>query len=145
FDVAASLASIDAKTTKDVQTLAGRRPVTIASGARLPGTARLQTALQGNYRFTGPLGSAGRFNITHTHVGERMIDLTAFYKAPAYDTVDLGVSFSKANWTLAASLSNVADGRGIMNIQGTPSGSQAFQQYYLQRPRTLDVSLRYDF
>ena len=145
FDVAASLASIDAKTTKDVQTLAGRAPVTIASGARLPGTAKLQTALQGNYRFAGPFGSAGRFNITHTHVGERVIDLTAFYKAPAYDTVDLGVSFNKANWTLAAGLSNVADKRGIMNIQGTPDGNQAFQQYYLQRPRTLDVSLRYDF
>jgi hypothetical protein len=32
-----------------------------------------------------------------------------------------------------------------MNIQGTPTGSQVFQQYYLQRPRTLDVSVRYDF
>lgn len=145
FDVAASLAHIDAKTTKDVQTLAGRAPVTIAAGARLPGTAKLQTALQGNYRFTGPLGSAGRLNITHTHVGERVIDLTAFYKAPAYDTVDLGVNFNKGNWTLAAALSNVADQRGIMNIQGTPDGNQAFQQYYLQRPRTLDVSVRYDF
>jgi iron complex outermembrane receptor protein len=145
FDVAASLARIDAKTTQDVQTLAGRAPVTIASGARLPGTAKLQTALQGNYRFAGPLDSAGRFSITHTHVGERVIDLTAFYKAPAYDTVDLGVSFNKANWTLAAGLSNVADKRGIMNIQGTPDGNQAFQQYYLQRPRTLDISVRYDF
>jgi outer membrane receptor protein involved in Fe transport len=145
FDVAASLAHIDAKTTKDVQTLAGRQPVTIASGARLPGTARLQTALQGNYRFTGPLGSAGRFNITHTHVGERVIDLTGFYKAPAYDTIDLGVNFNKGPWTVAAGIGNVADKRGIMNIQGTPDGNQAFQQYYLQRPRTLDVSVRYDF
>ncbi len=145
FDVSASLASIDAKTTKDVQTLAGRRPVTIASGARLPGTAKLQTALQANYRFAGPLGSSGRFNVTHTHVGERVLDLTAFYKAPAYDTVDLGVNFSKGNWTVAGGLSNVGDKRGIMNIQGTPDGSQVFQQYYLQRPRTLDVSLRYDF
>jgi hypothetical protein len=145
FDLAASVASIDAKTSKDVRTLAGRTPVTIASGARLPGTAKLQSALQGNYRFAGPLDSAGRFNITHTHVGERVIDLTAFYKAPAYDTVDLGVSFNKASWTLAAGLSNVADKRGIMNIQGTPDGNQAFQQYYLQRPRTLDVSVRYNF
>ena len=145
FDVAASLASIDAKTTQDVKTLAGRAPVTIASGARLPGTAKLQTALQGNYRFTGPLGSAGRFNVTHTHVGERVIDLTAFYKAPAYEALDLGLSFSKGNWTLAASLTNATDERGIMNIQGTPDGNKNFQQYYLQRPRTLDLSVRYDF
>ncbi len=145
FDVAASLASIDAKTTQDVKTLAGRAPVTIASGARLPGTAKLQTALQGNYRFTGPLGSAGRFNVTHTHVGERVIDLTAFYKAPAYEALDLGLSFSKGNWTLAASLTNATDERGIMNIQGTPDGNKNFQQYYLQRPRTTSVSLRYDY
>jgi outer membrane receptor protein involved in Fe transport len=146
FDVAASLASIDAKTTQDVKTLAGRPPaVTIASGARLPGTAKLQTALQGNYRFSGPLGSSGRFNITHTHVGERVIDLTAFYKAPAYEALDLGLSFSKGNWTVAAGLGNATDERGIMNIQGTPDGNKTFQQYYLQRPRTLDLSVRYDF
>jgi outer membrane receptor protein involved in Fe transport len=145
FDLAASLASIDAKTTQDVKTLAGRAPVTIASGARLPGTAKLQTALQGNYRFSGPFGSAGRFNITHTHVGERVIDLTAFYKAPAYEALDLGLSFSKGNWTVAAGLGNATDERGIMNIQGTPDGNKTFQQYYLQRPRTLDLSVRYDF
>ncbi|PUE47329.1 TonB-dependent receptor [Limnohabitans sp. 2KL-51] len=145
FDVAASLASIDAKTTQNVQTLAGRAPVTIASGTQLPGTAKMQTALQGNYRFSGPLGSAGRFNVTHTHVGDRMIDLTGFYKAPAYHALDLGVSFNKGNWLLAAGLTNATDQRGIMNIQGTPDGNKTFQQYYLQRPRTLDLSVRYDF
>ena len=145
FDVAASLASTDAKTTQAVQTLAGRAPVTIASGARLPGTAKMQSALQANYRFSGPFGSAGRFNVTHTHVGERVIDLTAFYKAPAYESLDLGVNFSKGNWILAAGLTNATDQRGIMNIQGTPDGNKNFQQYYLQRPRTLDLSVRYDF
>jgi outer membrane receptor protein involved in Fe transport len=145
FDVAASLARIDAKTTQDVQTMAGRAPVTIASGAQLPGTAKLQTALQGNYRFSGPFGTAGRFNVTHTHVGDRVIDLTAFYKAPAYDALDLGVSFNKDNWTMSAGLTNATDSRGIMNIQGTPDGNKSFQQYYLQRPRTLDLSVRYDF
>ena len=145
FDVAASLASIDAKTTQDVTTLAGRAPVTIASGAQLPGTAKLQTAMQGSYRFIGPMGSAGRFNVTHTHVGDRVIDLTAFYKAPAYHSLDLGMNFSKGKWLLAAGLTNATDQRGIMNIQGTPDGNKNFQQYYLQRPRTLDLSVRYDF
>ena len=145
FDIAASMASIDAETTQDVMTMAGRAPVTIASGAQLPGTAKLQTALQGNYRFSGPLGSAGRFNVTHTHVGERVIDLTAFYKAPAYNSLDLGMSFNKGNTTLLAGLTNATDERGIMNIQGTPDGNKNFQQYYLQRPRTLSLSVRYDF
>jgi hypothetical protein len=145
FDVAASLASIDAKTTQSVQTMAGRAPVTIASGTQLPGTAKMQTALQGNYRFSGPFGTAGRFNVTHTNVGDRVIDLTGYYKAPAYESLDFGVNLSKGNWILAAALTNATDQRGIMNIQGTPDGNKNFQQYYLQRPRTLDLSVRYDF
>ena len=145
FDVAASLASIDAKTTQSVQTMAGRAPVTIASGTQLLGTAKMQTALQGNYRFSGPFGTAGRFNVTHTNVGDRVIDLTGYYKAPAYESLDFGVNLSKGNWILAAALTNATDQRGIMNIQGTPDGNKNFQQYYLQRPRTLDLSVRYDF
>jgi iron complex outermembrane recepter protein len=144
FDVNASLASIDAKTTADVAVPAGRGSALVKSGARLPGTARLQTALQGNYRFAGPLGSAGRFNLTHTHVGSRTFDLTAFYSAPGYDTVDMGLSFAKDNWTLSATVDNAADKRGISNIQGTPAGG-AFAQYYLQRPRSVTVTLRYDY
>lgn len=144
FDVAASLAYVDAKTTADVQTLAGRKPLTISSGARLPGTAKLQTALQASYRFAGPWDSAGRVNATHTHVGQRTMDLAAFNSAPGFDTLDLGSSFAKDNWTLAASVANVTDKKGILSVTGTPDGS-AFKQYYLQRPRTLSVSLRYDY
>jgi hypothetical protein len=59
--------------------------------------------------------------------------------------LDFGVNLSKGNWILAAALTNATDQRGIMNIQGTPDGNQNFQQYYLQRPRTLDLSVRYDF
>ncbi|MFN0184940.1 MAG: TonB-dependent receptor [Aquabacterium sp.] len=144
FDVAASVAYIDAKTTKDVTTLIGRGPGVIASGAKLPGTAKLQTALQANFRFAGPFDSQGRFNATHTHLGKRKMDLTGFYEAPSFSTLDLGLSFAKGNWTLATGLSNVTDERGILSITGTPTGS-AFQQYYLQRPRTLNMSLRYDY
>jgi hypothetical protein len=59
--------------------------------------------------------------------------------------LDLGLSFNKDNWTMSAGLTNATDSRGIMNIQGTPDGNKSFQQYYLQRPRTLDLSVRYDF
>jgi iron complex outermembrane recepter protein len=144
FDMALSLAYIDAKTTADVTTRIGRRTAIIASGARLPGTAKLQAALQGNYRFAGPFDSQGRVNATYTHLGERVMDLTAFYKAPAFDTLDLGMSFAKDNWTLAAGLANVANKKGILSLTGTPTGGD-FQQYYLQRPRTFSMSLRYDF
>jgi iron complex outermembrane recepter protein len=144
FDTALSLAYIDAKTTKDVTTRLGRSTAIIASGARLPGTAKLQAALQGNYRFAGPFDSQGRVNATYTHLGERKMDLNAFYAAPAFDTLDLGTSFAKDNWTLAAGLANVTNKKGILSLTGTPTGGD-FKQYYLQRPRTFSVSLRYDY
>jgi iron complex outermembrane recepter protein len=144
FDMAASLAYIDAKTTEAVNTLAGRSPITIASGAKLPGTAKLQVAMQGSYRFAGPLDSAGRLNATLTHVGERTMDLAAFNSAPGFTTLDLGASFVKDKWTVTAGLANVTDKRGILSITGTPDGS-AFKQYYLQRPRTLSIAMRYDY
>lgn len=144
FDVAASFAYIDAETTKDVATLIGRAPGVIASGAQLPGTAKLQTAIQANYRFAGPFDSLGRFNATHTYLGKRKMDLTGFYEAPSFSTLDLGLSFAKDNWTLGLGVNNVTDSRGILSITGTPTGG-AFKQYYLQRPRTFNVSLRFDY
>lgn len=144
FDLAASVAYIDAKTTADVSVRPGRQTIIIKSGAELPGTAKLQTALQANYRFAGPFESQGRFNATYTSIGKRKMDLTGFYEAPGFSTLDLGLSFVRGNWTLATGLSNVTDERGILSITGTPTGG-AFQQYYLQRPRTLNVSLRYDY
>jgi outer membrane receptor protein involved in Fe transport len=140
FEMAASLAYLDAKTTSDVVTSPGQ---VINSGTRLPGSARLQAALQANLRFTGPLDSKGRFNATYTHVGSRYTDLAGSYVAPAYDTLDLGLSIARENWTLATNLNNATDERGILSRTGSPF-LPTFGQYYLQRPRTLTVSLRYD-
>ena len=141
FDVAASLAYLDAKTTSNVVTGPGQ---VISSGTRLPGSARLQAALQANLRFAGPLDSQGRFNATYTHVGSRYTDLGGSYVAPAYDTLDLGLSLARESWTLAANLTNATDERGILSRTGSPFLS-TFGQYYLQRPRTMTVSLRYDY
>jgi iron complex outermembrane receptor protein len=33
----------------------------------------------------------------------------------------------------------------VLSITGAPAGVGPFAQYFLQRPRTLTVSLRYDF
>ena len=70
FDVAASLASIDAKTKAAVDIPSGGpTSITAPAGSRLPGTPKLQAALQGNARFAGPMETEGRFNATYTHVG----------------------------------------------------------------------------
>jgi iron complex outermembrane recepter protein len=145
LDLSASMAYIDAKTRAAVTIPARPTPIAVAAGARLPGTAEMQWALQGNYRFAGPLGSQGRANATFTHVGDRVMFLGGNKPADAYDTLDLGVQFAKGAWTLAAGLTNATDERGVMSITGAPAGVGAFAQYFVQRPRTMTVSLRYDY
>ncbi len=146
FDVNASLASIDAKTREAVKiTCGGPCTKDVPSGSRLPGTANLQAALQANIRFAGPMGSQGRANATLTHVGDRVMFLGGNQPAGAYDTLDLGVNFVRENWTLAAGVANFTDEKGVLSVSGAPAGVGSFAQYFLQRPRTLTVSLRYDY
>jgi iron complex outermembrane recepter protein len=146
FDVAASLAYTDAKTKADtVIPSGGPTTLTAPSGSRLPGTPRLQAAVQGNLRFAGPLETQGRVNATYTHVGDRVQFLGGNKPAEAYDTLDLGASLARDNWTLAAGVANVTNEKGVLSITGAPAGVGTFAQYFLQKPRTLTVSLRYDY
>jgi outer membrane receptor protein involved in Fe transport len=146
FDVAASLAYTDAKTKADtVIPSGGPTTITAPSGSRLPGTPRLQAALQANLRFAGPLDTQGRVNATYTHVGDRVQFLGGNKPADAYDTLDLSASLARANWTLAAGVANLTNEKGVLSITGAPAGVGTFAQYFLQKPRTLTVSLRYDY
>jgi iron complex outermembrane receptor protein len=144
-DLAASLAYVDA-TTKAAVTIPSGGPTSIpvASGARLPGTPRLQGTLQGNLRFAGPFGSQGRASATYAHTGDRVMFLGGNKPADAYDSLDLGLQFAKGSWTLAAGLANATNEKGVLSITGAPAGVGPFAQYFLQRPRTFSVSLRYD-
>jgi len=146
LDFNASLASIKAETTEAVLIPSGGpTSVTAPSGSRLPGTPDLQAALQANLRFTGPFDSQGRFNATYTHIGDRVMFLGGNKPAAAYDTIDLGLNFVRDKFTLATGVSNVTNEKGVMSITGAPAGVGAFAQYFLQRPRTMTVSLRYDY
>ncbi|MFO0443166.1 MAG: TonB-dependent receptor, partial [Betaproteobacteria bacterium] len=146
FDVAASLAYMDAETKASVTIPSGGpTSITVGPGARLPGTPKLQAALQANARFAGPFDSQGRVNATYTHVGDRVMFLGGNKPADAYDTLDLGLQFTRDKLTLAAGLANATNEKGVLSITGAPAGVGPFAQYFLQRPRTLTVSLRYDF
>ena len=46
---------------------------------------------------------------------------------------------------MAAGLDNATNEKGVQSITGAPAGVGTFAQYFLQRPRTLTVSLRYDY
>ena len=146
LDFNASLASVDAKTRAEVLIPNGRGGnIPAPTGSRLPGTPKLQAALQGNLRFAGPLESQGRVNATYTRVGSRVMFLGGNKPADAYDTLDLGLNLYQGNFTLAAGVNNVTNEKGVLSITGAPAGIGAFAQYFLQRPRTTTVSLRYDY
>ena len=141
FDVAATVAYLDAKTRSNV---VNSRGGLIPAGSRLPGSAHLQTALSANARFDGPLGSQARFNATLTTIGDRVMDIDQNYRAGGFGTLDLGLNFVRDRWTLLTSVGNVFDKRGILSLTGTPGGG-AFAQYYVERPRSFNVALRYDY
>ena len=65
--------------------------------------------------------------------------------AAAYDTIDVGLNYVRDKFTLATGVSNLSNEKGIMSITGAPAGMGSFSQYFLQRPRTMTVSLRYDY
>lgn len=146
FDMSANIAYTDAKTRTDVTIpTGGPTSKVVPSGSKMPGTPKLQAALQGNLNFAGPMGASGRANLTYTHVGDRVMFLGDNKPADAYDTVDVGLEFALDKWVLAAGVKNVTDERGVQSITGAPAGVGPFAQYFLQRPRTLTLSVRYDF
>jgi outer membrane receptor protein involved in Fe transport len=146
FDVAASFAYIDAVTKAPVSVPSGgAASVAVPSGSPLPGTAHLQAALQGNAKFAGPFESQGRFNATFTRVGDRVMFLGNNKPAAGFNTLDLGLNFARGNWTVATGLANATNEKGVLSITGAPAGVGSFAQYFLQRPRTATVSLRYDY
>ncbi|MFT7773100.1 TonB-dependent receptor [Roseateles sp.] len=145
FDVALSAAYTDAKTEVPTEVPNGRGAMTAPAGSRLPGTPKWQAALQAGYRFAGPMNSTGRAFGTYSYVGDRVMYLSGNKPADAYDTLDLGTSFSSDHWTISGILSNVTDSKGVQSITGAPAGVGSFAQYFLQKPRTLTVSLRYDY
>ena len=145
FDLALSAAYTDAKTEVAVEVPNGAGAITAPAGSRLPGAPHLQAALQAGYNFSGPMGSSGRAFGTYSYVGDRIMYLSGNKPAEAYDTLDLGASFSDQHWTLSGILANASNSKGVQSITGAPAGVGGFAQYFLQRPRTLTVSLRYDY
>jgi iron complex outermembrane recepter protein len=146
FDFAASIAYTSAKTLEAVAIPSGGpTSITAPSGSRLPGVSPLQFALQGNYKFAGPFDTQGRVNVTLTSVDKRVMFLGDAKPADGFETIDLGVSLARENWTFAAGLANATNEKGVLSITGAPAGQGPFAQYFLQRPRTLTASLRYDY
>lgn len=135
----AQLAYTDAATTADYTAGSG---AIVRAGARLPGTARLQSTLQGSYSTAGPARSSVRYSATYSSVGGRVFDIEGRGAAPGYGQLDLRTGIERSNWSLTLFLNNLADRRGVAGA--TAGANLAFVDYYLIRPRTAGLTLRYD-
>jgi len=135
-DLAAAF--IDAKTTVAYTGLAG----TVPSGSRLPGSARSQLTLAPRYSFEGPAGTSGRFSSVISQIGARNFDIAGSGSAPGYTTLDLRLSLARDAWEFTLFANNATDKRGI--VGALADAAYPFRDYYLVRPRTIGVSLRWD-
>jgi outer membrane receptor protein involved in Fe transport len=114
----------------------------IASGTRLPGTAKMQGSFNATQTFDGPWSSSGRLSALVAYTGKRYAQIDSDLVLPAYTTVDLRSTLSWNAVELSAYVNNAS------NAKGLSSGVDFFTTYaefYPIRPRTLGVSVRYDF
>lgn len=142
-----SIAYTDATIKSDFISASG---VAVESGTRLPGVAKLQTTLDGSYNFAGPLDTQGTFTTVLQYVGSRRAQLDAGLVLPGYTTADLRLSLRKNDWELSAYVQNAADKRGQSSAAVNYStylnpGSVNYTEWYPIRPRTVGMSLRYDY
>jgi iron complex outermembrane receptor protein len=141
-EIAAGLAYTDARTTAAFTASSG---ALVASGARLPGTARWQSTLQLGYAFAGPAASQGSVTATHSHVGPRVFDIEGRSKAAGYALFDLRLAFVSGPWALSAGVNNLLDSRGVGGASAVyRPGLVSYVDYYVVKPRTVVLSLRHD-
>jgi outer membrane receptor protein involved in Fe transport len=140
--LSATLAYTDAVTASPFTSKNGN---VVAEGTRMPGTAKIQSFLQGTYLFAGPENTSGKLTLVHAFTGDRTLSIDSGGVAAAYGQLDARVSFAKDNWQLGFYLNNLTDKRGING--GSPVatfGGSSYTDYYLIKPRTAGVTLRYD-
>lgn len=122
----------------------------VASGTDLPGSAKFQATADASYNFAGPIDSSGSVSAVLQYLGKRKAQLDADLELPAYTTLDLRLNFGWTHWELGAFVQNVTDKRGQSSAAVNYSsyqnpGAVNFTQWYPIRPRTVGVTLRYDY
>lgn len=124
--------------------------IVVASGTRLPGVARLQASADATWRFAGPGDSAASLSAVLQHTGSRTAQLDADLVLPGYSTVDLRLAFAWKDVEATFYVQNLADSRGQSSAAVNYAtylnpGTVNYTEWYPIRPRTVGVTLRYDY
>ncbi len=138
FSLRGMLAYTDAATSGGI-TISG---VDIPSGTPLPGTAEIQATVDATYSFAGPFDSSGRLSAVLAHTGKRRAQIDSAMTLPAYTTADLRLTLGWSQIELSAFVTNATNEHGI---SGGVDYFTTYTEFYPIRPRTVGVSVRYDF
>ena len=147
FSLDGSLAVTDAKLRASFVSASGRA---VDSGTTLPGVAKIQSTLDATYHFAGPFQTNASLSGVLQYVGKRNAQVDADLVLPAYTTADLRLAFGWSNWEVTGYVQNVTDKRGESAAQVNYStyqnpGAVNYTEWYPIKPRTIGVSLRYDY
>ena len=134
---ATAMAYTDAKTTEFYASSTGPVP----SGTPLPGTPKFQIANQATYSFAAPFDTSGRVAVAQTYVGKSFNDLFKTAEQGGYSVVDARLSFATQHWELTFFANNLLNKKAVAGVQAFPG---FYTDYYINRPRTVGASVRFD-
>ena len=137
FTASTAMAYTDAKTTEFYASSTGPVP----SGTPLPGTPKFQIANQATYSFAAPFDTSGRAAVTQTYVGKSFNDLFKTAEQGGYSVVDARLSFAAQHWELTFFANNLLNKKAVAGVQAFPG---FYTDYYINRPRTVGASVRFD-
>ncbi|WP_158080827.1 TonB-dependent receptor [Pelomonas sp. KK5] len=114
----------------------------IPDGTRLPGTAKVQGTLDASTNFEGPWDSSARVSALLAYTGQRKAQIDSDLSLPAYTTLDLRATFSWNSVEFSAFVNNLSNSRGLSSAVDYFT---TYTEFYPIRPRSIGVSLRYDY
>jgi outer membrane receptor protein involved in Fe transport len=148
LELMAGLSLIDAK-TRNAVTLpdpSGNGSINVASGARLPRTAKQTLNLAATYRHELTDALTGLVRLGVSHVGDSVSYLyQEDQKVNAYTTVDLKFGVESERWEAYAYATNLTNQKIQLYQETFNDPTNNKPQYYYGRPRTVGVNLRYAF
>lgn len=143
WDWSAALSLIDATLDADEPALGGAR------GERIPDTAEVSAAVQGDYHFS-VTGRDAYIGVTARYTSDRYntfanSPIQQQYRLPAFATVDLRAGMAFESFDLSLFVRNVGNRRGQLSTDNTFSTFGAPARVSLTLPRTVGMQLSTDF
>lgn len=148
LELQAGLSLLDA-VTKDAVTLpdpSGTGSITVASGARIPRTAKQSMNLAATYRTSINDSLTGMLRVGITRVGDSVAQVYhQDAKIDAYTTADLKLGVESEKWSIYTYVTNLTNQAVQLFRDPNNETGTGKPQIYYGRPRTMGVDLKYFF